>query len=306
MQDGPVVAVTRRGVTLGLAATVATLAVTPDLMRGGGGGAWAATEAEAATARAERWAELKGAVFGDRPVLDGPEAVQAVKLDAPVRAQDAALVPISVELAAGLPVAALWVLVDGNPSPRAGTFRFGEAADPRLLRMRVRVDQYTLLHAVAELRDGRLLAVERYVKASGGCSAPSLKDAALAMSRMGQMRLRLLRDPAAAVVAAGGAPPSDGESLVANLLVSHPNNNGMQVEQLSGRFIPARYVQDLSVRQGGRTVFDLEADISLSEDPALTFAFHPQGTGPVEVEMQDSTGAKFRQSFALATSDGAA
>lgn len=282
-------AVTRR-TALGLAAAFAAPVATP---------AWAVSEEEAAAARAERWAELRQAVFGDRPVVVGGEAAPAVTLEAPVRAQDAALVPISVGLADGLPVAALWVLVDGNPSPRAGTFRFGEAADPRLLRMRVRVDQYTLLHAVAELRDGRLLAAERYVKASGGCSAPSQKDAALAMSRMGQMRLRVLRDPAAANASPLPEGVPGGGSLTANLLVSHPNNNGMQVDQLSGRFIPARYVQDMQVRQGGRTVFDLEADISLSEDPAITFAFRPQGDGPVEVSMVDSTGARYQQSFPL-------
>lgn len=279
-------AVTRRG-ALGLAATAAFAAP-----------AWAVSEEEAAAARAERWAELRQAVFGDRPVVVGGEAALAVTLEAPTRAQDAALVPIAVGMADGLPVSALWVLVDGNPSPRAGTFRFGEAADPRLLRMRVRVDQYSLLHAVAELRDGRLLAAERYVKASGGCSAPSQKDAALAMSRMGQMRLRVLRDQASA-----GSP--EGSSLTASLLVSHPNNNGMQVDQLSGRFIPARYVQDMQVRQGGRAVFDLEADISLSEDPAITFAFRPHGDGPVEVSMVDSTGARYHQSFPL-TGSGAA
>ena len=85
----------------------------------------------------------------------------------------------------------LYLMVDGNPSPLAGTFHFGPAADPHSLKTRVRVDQYTLMHAVAETTDGRLFVAERFVKAAGGCSAPSLKDPKLAMSRMGQMRLRV-------------------------------------------------------------------------------------------------------------------
>ena len=34
------------------------------------------------------------------------------------------------------------------------------------------------MHAVAELSDGKLYAVARYVKAAGGCSAPALKQTA--------------------------------------------------------------------------------------------------------------------------------
>ena len=73
-------------------------------------------------ARAERWTDLKHAVFGDRVVTDG---TGVITLDAPARAQDAALVPISVTLSAGGgtgggKVKAIWLLVDGNPSPLAG------------------------------------------------------------------------------------------------------------------------------------------------------------------------------------------
>ena len=41
---------------------------------------------------------------------------------------------------------------------------------------RVRVNSYTNVHAVAELSDGKLYVVKTYVKASGGCSAPAVKD----------------------------------------------------------------------------------------------------------------------------------
>lgn len=245
--------------------------------------AWA-DEAEAR--RAERWQDLKQAVFGARPVADG---AGVITLDAPARALDAALVPVTVHLAPGSAdskIKAVWLLVDGNPSPLAGTFRFGPAAEARMLKTRVRVDQYTLIHAVAEMEDGRLFAAERFVKAAGGCSAPSGKDAKLAMSRMGQMRLRLDEAPAEGVV-------------TANLLISHPNNNGMQVDQVTNLFVPPRYIQDIRVTHGGALVLGVDADISLSEDPVITFGFVPQGEGPVRVDMQDSTQAKFSQEFPL-------
>ncbi len=242
--------------------------------------------------RAERWHDLKQAVFGDRPVQDG---TGVIALDAPARAQDAALVPITISLSAGGGtgggrVKAVWVLVDGNPSPLAGTFHFGPAADPHILRTRVRVDQYTLMHAVAETEDGRLFSAERFVKAAGGCSAPSLKDPQVAMSRLGQMRLRV----------EGEGPVQDGEAAMAQLLVSHPNNNGMQVDQVTHNFIPPRYIQDIIIHYGDDVVLTVDADISLSEDPAITFGFVPHGAGPFRVEVQDSTKAVFRQEFPTA------
>ncbi len=247
---------------------------------------------ESEAERAERWHDLKQAVFGDRPVQEG---IGVISLDAPARAQDAALVPITISLSAGGGtgggrVKAVWVLVDGNPSPLAGTFHFGPAADPHILRTRVRVDQYTLMHAVAETEDGRLFSAERFVKAAGGCSAPSLKDPQVAMSRLGQMRLRV----------EGEGPVQDGGSAMAQLLVSHPNNNGMQVDQVTHNFIPPRYIQDITIHYGDDVVLSVDADISLSEDPAITFGFVPHSAGPFRVEVQDSTKAVFRQEFPTA------
>ena len=128
------------------------------------------------------------------------------------------------------------------------------------------------------------------MKAAGGCSAPSTKDAKLAMSRLGQMRLRLDGE--------GGL--SEGEVATAHLLISHPNNNGMQMDQVTRHFTPARYIQDVTVRYGDELVLSLAADISLSEDPVITFSFRPNGAGPVRVDMQDSTQARFNQEFPLA------
>ena len=268
-------------VGLTLCATIVTL--------GAARPAWAEEDPDA---RAERWTDLKHAVFGDRVVTDG---TGVITLDAPARALDAALVPISVNLSAGGgagggKVKAVWLLVDGNPSPLAGTFKFGPAADPRRLKTRVRVDQYTLVHAVAETEDGRLFASERYVKAAGGCSAPSTKDPQLAMSRLGQMRLRL--DGETQLL-------HDGEAANAQLLISHPNNNGMQVDQLTHNFVPPRYIQDVTVRYGDAVVLSVDADISLSEDPVITFGFVPQGPGPMRVDVLDSAQAKFHQEFPL-------
>ena len=232
--------------------------------------------------RAERWQDLRKIVLDDRPVADGKGVVE---LDAPDRALDAALVPLTIRLPGGK-VKGLYLVIDDNPSPLAARFTFGPAADTREIRTRVRVDDYSLIHAVAETEDGRLYAAARFVKASGGCSAPASGDPQEAMVRLGKMKLKTAMDG-----------PKGAEQL--QLLISHPNYNGMQMDQVTRLYTPARYVQDIKVTSGGRLVFDLASDISLSEDPSVTFGVRGQGAGAVEIVMQDSTKAEYRQSFDL-------
>jgi sulfur-oxidizing protein SoxY len=246
-------------------------------------GTGAAHAEESDAERQARWQDLRQAVFGDHKVEDG---AGIITLDAPPRALDAALVPITISLAGAAKIKTVYLMIDENPSPLAGTFHFGPAADTHELRTRVRVDAYTLMHAVAETEDGRLFMAETFVKAAGGCSAPSTKDAKLALERLGQMKLKPVANQSA-------APGAD----TVQLLISHPNFNGMQMDQLTRNYTPARFIQDVKVTQGDALVFDLEADISLSEDPAITFG--ATGKAPLTVEVHDSAKATFKQSFEL-------
>src|SRR6185503_9362338 len=47
-------------------------------------------------ARHARWADLQHAIFGDKPVQDGGEVID---IETPQRAEDAAIVPLSVHVA---------------------------------------------------------------------------------------------------------------------------------------------------------------------------------------------------------------
>ncbi len=236
--------------------------------------------------RAARWRDVASAIFPGKTVTDSAGLVQ---IDAPPRAMDAALVPVTITIRPDAKVVGLTLVIDDNPAPVAAKFRFGTLADPHLLKTRVRIDQYTLIHAVAELQDGSLVSTARFIKAAGGCSAPGTTDSAQALARIGRMKMRL-------------APASSPAGpLTADLLISHPNFNGMQMNPVTRLYTPARYVQTVRVTQGGQTIFTLEGDISLAEDPAVTFEFHPSGNAPLDVEVDDSAKSVFRQSFPLET-----
>src|SRR5712692_9358823 len=184
--------------------------------------------------RAARWSELQHAIFGNRVVED---AGDLVAIDAPLRAEDAAIVPVAIRVAEtlGPEIRGLYLLIDDNPSPLAAHFVLGPLADAREIATRVRIDDYTYLHAVAETADGRLYATAQFIKAAGGCSAPAGKDQALALELLGKMKLTL------------SERVKPASPLNAKLLISHPNSSGLQMDQVTRYNIPADFIQMLKV-----------------------------------------------------------
>ena len=247
--------------------------------------AHAARADETDASRAARWHDVANAIFNGRPVGDGSAVLQ---LDAPPRALDASLVPVTVTVQPSLRPKTITLIIDDNPAPVAGIVHFGPLADPHLLKLRVRIDQYTLMHAVAEMPDGTLLGVSRFIKAAGGCSAPGSARDPAALARLGRMKL---------LVTSGA---NAGQPQTAQLLISHPNANGMQMDPVSRLYTPARYVQTVTISQGGKRVLSMDADISLSEDPAIPFNYLPVGGAALDVEVDDSAKTVFRQSFPAA------
>ena len=232
--------------------------------------------------RAARWKTIAEYIFGDRKI-EPTETL--IKLDAPKRAQDAALMPVTLTMPEQDKIKSVYLVIDDNPSPLAAHFRFGPAADPSSLQLRVRVDTYTNVHAVAETWDDRLFGTVAFVKASGGCSAPVGLTDEEAMKGMGEMRMKFTEQAA------------PGKPVEATLMIRHPNFNGLQMNQSTRNYTPPRYVDKLSVSYGDRKIFDLDADFSLSTNPVITFSFVPDGKGPIKVIASDTKNGRWEQSF---------
>lgn len=246
--------------------------------------------ADSAYAAQDPWPDLRRQFFGDRPITEDNQAV--IELEAPVRAEDAAIVPITIK--DRLPpdsarrIRTIHLIIDKNPGPVAAIFRFAPDSVRADLATRVRVNEYTNMRAIAETDDGQLFMSTRYVKASGGCSAPATKDADAALARLGKMRLRLPEN----------APP--GAPQLAQLMISHPNNSGLQKNQVTGLNIPAHFVRAISVSYAGRPVLTAETTFSLSENPSLRFYFLPREKGELQVEAIDTKDRRFATSLEVA------
>ena len=247
----------------------------------------------AAHASDDPWPGLARDAFNDRHLEDG-RGVIAVEM--PGRAEDAAIVPVTVTSQLSPTderrIKSITLVIDQNPAPVAATFHIGPNAGVSSISTRVRVDSYTNVHAVAELTDGRLYVASTYVKASGGCSAPAAKNADEAMASLGQMRLRQFP-------ATDAAPASRPRE--AQIMVRHPNNSGLQMDQLTRLYVPAFFIQDLKVWQDDDLVFAMDGGISISEDPNIRFTYTPNGAKILRAEARDTENHVFRSEWPVQT-----
>jgi sulfur-oxidizing protein SoxY len=241
-----------------------------------------------ATESEDRWLQIKNSLFGEKYVQRGEDLIA---LETPTRAMDAAIVPITIRSKLSQTpqryIRSLYLVIDNNPSPVAAVFHFPGKHGWESLSTRIRINAYTDLRVIAELNDGKLYMVNNYVKASGGCSAPSLKDPKAAASQLGKIKLRL-------------PETYEANALVpAQLLIKHPNSSGLQFDQISRFYIPANFIRNITVTYNGEEVFSAETDISISEDPSIRFGFVPEKAGLLEVHVKDSNGRTFTHSVDL-------
>jgi sulfur-oxidizing protein SoxY len=231
------------------------------------------------------WPALKQMTFGDRDIKaeDGKAT-----LDAPLTAEDAAVVPITVHVPPEVtgPLKSLTLIIDKNPSPVVAKFTFGPAAGTgggdRSLSTRVRIDTFSHVRAILETGDGTLHMATKFVQASGGCGAMNAKDPDTENADLGKMLVKTF-------------PPalSTTPLFEAQVMIKHPNSNGMQLDIDTGGYIPARFIKEITVKRGNDLVFRMESTFSISTNPNFRFTFGRGGDNELDVSMVDTDGTVF-------------
>jgi sulfur-oxidizing protein SoxY len=110
-------------------------------------------------------------LFAGRAVKD---AGSAIKLDLPLIAENGAVVPVAVEVAAPQSaqsyVKTIYIISDKNRRPLNAKFNLTPAVGQAYVATNLRLGESTDVRAVVEMNDGTLLAARREVKVTvGGC-----------------------------------------------------------------------------------------------------------------------------------------
>ena len=238
----------------------------------------------------ETWNSIKGDIFKERPILDGSGLVI---LDAPRRAEDAAVVPIGMRVNLNADdkrtLRSLTLVIDENPAPVAGTFTIGPHSGVTSISARVRVNSYSYVRLIAELSDGQLYGVKSFVKASGGCSAPAASNPDATKSALGQMKFRVFH-------AEASTTPE------AQIMLRHPQNSGLQMDQLTRLYIPPFFIENLKIWQGDELMVTMDGGIAISEDPNIRFNYQPNGASDFRAEATDTDKHIFKDEWPVAKS----
>ena len=243
--------------------------------------------AQASAGEADAWSQIKSTLFAERTVA---ETNSLVKVVAPKTAEDAAVVPVSIKVAAEAVgrARAVTFVVDNNPSPVVAKVAFGDLyrsgpdVGDRTIELRFRLDQLSPVRVILELEDGTLHMAQRFVAGSGGCSSTSVKDVDQALRNLGQTRLKVVTDQ------------TRGEMWrEVQAQIRHPNFSGMQIDAKTNGYTPAHFVDRVEFLVGSQSLATLATGISISEDPNIRLTFASPSTEPMRMTARDSNGNMF-------------
>ncbi len=247
----------------------------------------AQAEPEARERESERvWMEeIRPQVFAERTILEGA-GQDIVEIKVPFRAEDAAIVPISIH--SKIPQAeeryikSMYVFADRNPVPLVGQFELSPMNGRADLAMRVRIDFFTYIRVIAELNDGTLHMDKSYIRSAGGCSAPPGKSLTEALALLGNTRVKQR-----------GVWQLEEPGLV-QLQISHPNVTGMSIDPRTNRKPIPYFLNRVEVSYDDAPVLSGTLTFSISEDPSFRFFMVPQRSGGLlKVKATDTKNKEF-------------
>jgi sulfur-oxidizing protein SoxY len=85
----------------------------------------------------------------------------------------------------------------------------------------------------------------------------------------------------------------------AQIMIGHPNNSGLQMDQVTQLYVPAFFINELHLWQDDKPVLAMEGGISISEDPNLRFTYVSNGAKRFRAEAKDTDGHLFQHEWKI-------
>jgi len=219
-------------------------------------------------ANGARWEDMR------REFLPADAAVvfdARVKVIAPISAENALNVPVTVDATALAQVEDVIVFADNNPIVRI--LRFQPDGALPVLGFRVKLQQSTPVRAAARTADGVWHVAGAWVNTTGGgCTLPSTGSASPAW----QKQLN--------AVSSRVWPRQDGGERI-RLRVVHPEDTGLAAG------IPAFYIEALQLADSdGRSLLRIQGFEPIAENPVFTVDLPAPRRGGYRVSGHDNNG----------------
>jgi sulfur-oxidizing protein SoxY len=242
------------------------------------------------------WPDLRDQLYGEQLLM---QTGNTIGIDAPYRSDMDSRTQIGATVTApdGEMLDSVTVILDENPMPVSAVFSFEQPVSSFFFDVTMRVNGPTPLHVVAKTARGQLFVADTFVKTSGqgACSAPPGTDPELAMATIGNMAVgvqELSQKPRLLQTTLVKSEAADlGDSKLMDLTIQHPSHSGMQMDQISLLYIPARYIDTITVDLDGAPFVAITGSISLSENPRISLSI-PAYAQSIDVTLTDTGGTQ--------------
>ena len=82
-------------------------------------------------------------------------------------------------------------------------------------------------------------------------------------------------------------------------MLRHPQNSGLQMDQLTRLYIPPFFIENLKIWQGDDLVLAMDGGIAISEDPNIRFNYRPNGAANFRAEAVDTSKHVFKDEWPI-------
>ena len=196
---------------------------------------------------------IKEEVVGDKTVWYD----NSILIQSPYRALDPAGVEISIydRAPSVADYTKLTLVIEENPTPCCAIFEFYNM--PAYVETNIRVNAYGYLRVIAEDNYGNKFMTTQFIKAAGGCSAPSVLKTDKAKGSI-EVKEPLIKPG------------------ITRFQIWHPNYSGMQFDQLTRAEIPAEYIDEVDIYFDDSS-FHYEGTIGIAENVYFGLASNKDG-----------------------------
>ncbi|MCK4493668.1 MAG: thiosulfate oxidation carrier complex protein SoxZ [Methylococcales bacterium] len=82
-----------------------------------------------------------------------------------------------------------------------------------------------------------------------------------------------------------------GDKTQIRMLISHPMEHGRRKDEVTGKIIPIKYIQELTVKHNDEVVVSSQLGVGVSKDPYFSFMLKGGHVGDsIQVTWQDNLG----------------
>lgn len=228
------------------------------------------------------WPVIQQTFFAGRTVQLSPAYIQ---IEAPVQAEDAAVVPVAIKIdIPDVHIARIYLFTDANPIVHTATLSPQQPVHQFKLATRIRLESNSQFRVIVEDSQGHLFMHAVPIKTpGGGCGGGITADEAMLRATSGEMKVQphWLAAPALPEI---------------SFYIKHPMRTGFE-RTTQGYYAKAWYINHLAFQLNHQAFLKAELGPGISANPYLRFALTNIDSAELFVEAKDNEGKVFHQQF---------